>query len=152
MNLSQAESQIKSLPKREQVRLRRGRQSAGLWRILAEQELDANSRDEERYELILRAIALLGQNENDPQTEGHLSYGRALFEANYSQLRLERLLEAEDLFDEARKTILFLDAQSDALRQPPDWAQLNDYLKYQNDRARRAIARSYFYAKYEDNQ
>lgn len=150
MNLTLAESQIESLPKRERVRLRRGRQSAGLWRILAEQELNASPRDEERYELILRAIALLGQN--DPDTDGHLPYGRALFEANYSQLRLERLLEAEDLFDEARKTILFLDAQSDALSQPPDWTQLNDYLKYQNDHARRAIARSYFYAKYDDSQ
>jgi len=150
MNLKLAESQIESMPKRERVRLRRGRQSAGLWRILAEQKLDASPRDEERYELVLRAIALLGQN--DPETEGHFPYGRALFEANYSQLRLERLLEAEDLFDEARKTILFLDAQSDALRQSPDWTQLNDYLKYQNDRARRDIARSYFYAKYEDSQ
>lgn len=150
MNLNRAASQIESLPKRERVRLRRGRQSAGLWRILAEQEIDASPRDEERYELVLRAIALLGQN--DPDTDGHLPYGRALFEANYSQLRLERLLEAEDLFDEARKTILFLDAQSDALRQSPDWTQLNDYLKYRNDRARRAIARSYFYAKYDDSQ
>jgi hypothetical protein len=144
MNLSQAASQLDSLPKRERVRLRRGRRSAGLWRILAEQELDPDPRDEERYELMLRAIALMGQ--------GPMDYGRALFEANYSQLRLERLLEAEDLFDEAEKTIRFLDAQSDALGRPPDWSQLNDYLKYQNDRARRAIARSYFLSKYSDSQ
>lgn len=144
MNLNRAASQIDRLPKRERIRLRRGRRSAGLWRILAEQELDPNPRDEERYELMLRAIALMGQ--------GSMDYGRALFEANYSQLRLERLLEAEDMFDEAEKTIRFLDAQSDALGQPPDWSQLNDYLKYQNDRPRRAIARSYFLSKYSDSQ
>lgn len=142
MKLTRAASQIESLPKRERVRLRRGKRSAGLWRILAEQELDPGPRAERRYELLLRAIALMGQ--------GPMEYGRALFEANYSQLRLERLLEAEDLFDEAEKTVRFLDAQSDALSQPPDWSQLSDYLKYQNDRARRAIARSYFLSKYND--
>lgn len=150
MNLTAAASQIESLPKRERVRLRRGRRSAGLWRILAEQDLEASSRDEKRYELVLRAIALVGQG--DPDAEHTPDYGEALFTANYSQLRLERLLETEDLFDEARKTVLFLEAQSDALNQPPDWTQLNDYLKYQNEQARRAIARSYFYAKYNDSQ
>lgn len=150
MNLKAAESQIESLPKRERVRLRRGRRSAGLWRILAEQELDASSRDEERYELVLRAIALLGQG--DPDAEHTPDYGEALYKANYSQLRLERLLEAEDIFDEAQKTVRFLHAQADALPQSPDWTQLNDYLKYQNEKARRKIARSYFYAKFAESQ
>lgn len=140
MNLEMAESQIESLPKRDRVRLRRGRRSAGFWRILADQELDVPPSQEPRYELVLRAIALLGQ--------GSMDYGAALYEANYSQLRLERLLEAEDLLDEARKTILFLDAQEVT----PDWRQLYDYLTYQNDRARRSIARSYFYRKHEDDQ
>lgn len=146
MNLKAAESQIQSLPKRDRVRLRRGHRSAGLWRIMAEQGLDAESHkyEEERYELLLQAIALLGQGSTD--------YGQALYEANYSQLRLERLLEAEDIFDEARKTVRFLHAQTGSASWAPDWSQLNDYLKYQNDRARRAIARSFFYTKYSDNQ
>lgn len=140
MNLQTAESQIESLPKDDRVRLRRGRRSAGFWRILADQDLDVHPTEEPRLELILRAVALLGQ--------GSVDYGAALYEANYSQLRLERLLETKDLLDEARKTILFLDAKE----QSADWTQLHNYLKYQNDRARRAIARSYFYRKYEDNQ
>ena len=146
MNLRTAESQIQSLPKHDRVRLRRGRRSAGLWRILAEQGLDpeAHKQEEERYELILQAISLLGQ--------GSMDYGQALYEANYSQLRLERLLEAEDLFDEAGKTIRFLHAQVDSASWSPDWSQLNNYLKYQNEQARRAIARSFFYSKYSDNQ
>jgi hypothetical protein len=146
MNLKTAESQIQSLPKRDRVRLRRGRRSAGLWRIMAEQGLDPESHkyEEERYELLLQAIALLGQ--------GSMDYGRALYETNYSQLRLERLLEAEDIFDEARKTVRFLHAQAESASWKPDWTQLNDYLKYQNEEARRAIARSFFTAKYNDNQ
>jgi hypothetical protein len=79
-----------------------------------------------------------------------MEYGRALYEANYSQLRLERLLEAEDVLDEAEKTVRFLDSQSDMLGQAPNWSQLNDYLQYRNDRARRAIARSYFLSKHND--
>lgn len=144
MDLEVAESQIESLPQNDRVRLRRGRRSAGLWRILAEQSISPDPREEPRYELVLRAIALMGQ--------GPMDYGQALFEANYSQLRLERLLEAEDVFDEARKTVRFLDAQSDSLSQPPDWTQLNDFLKYQNDQARRAISRSYFLSKYNESQ
>jgi hypothetical protein len=143
MNLYKAQKQVKALPKGETAKLRRGRLTSGFWRIVAEQGLPTGKSNERRYELILRGIALLGQ--------GDLNYGRALFEANYSQLRAERLLETEDRFDEARKTIFFLDSQSGALSAEPDWSELNRFLKG-TDGSRRAIARSYFLAKHNADQ
>lgn len=144
LDLSYAEEQLGRLPKKERVRLRRGRLSGGLWRILVEQNLDPSPDREQVYQLLLRAVALCGQGSNE---QGSDNFGAVLQTAGYSQVRLERLLEAQDLLDEARKAILFLEAKGVA----PDWSQLQNYLIYQNDRARRSIARSYFRSQYSDS-
>ncbi|MCS4054094.1 type I-E CRISPR-associated protein Cse2/CasB [Salinibacter ruber] len=138
MDFDFLESQINQLPKGEEAKLRRGKRGEGFWKIAA--KADVSRHEERRLELLCYAIAQLGRGDDD------LSFGAALHEAGYSKTRLNRLLDTREPEVECRKAIDFLAAQG----QGASWQQLDDYLRYKNDRARDSIARSYYSAKYND--
>lgn len=136
MDFDWLETKIDRLPKGEEAKLRRGKRGEGFWKIAA--KADVSRREEGRLELLCYAIARLGQ--------GSERFGAALHEAGYSKTRLNRLLDTREPEVECRKAIDFLAAQG----QTADWQELEDYLRYKNDRARESIARSYYSAKYDD--
>jgi len=136
MDLNWLDDQIGSLPEGEHAKLRRNQRGEGFWKIAA--RADAEPHQEPKLKLLCYAVALLGQGSQD--------FGAALYEADYSKTRLNRLLETKDPETEGRKAINFLAAQEKSA----DWKELKDLLHYQNDRARESIARSYYFAQYKD--
>ena len=137
--LEYAADLIGRLSKKDHAELRRPGFSPALWKVLTrlgESESEYHSRYEweKRWAVLLRSIALTGQ--------GQTSLGRVLAETGWSEGRLFRLLEADEdaLYDQMRFATAYLESK-DAR---PDWKQGYDLLFYNNERARHAIARSYF--------
>ena len=136
MDLNWLDDQVGRLPKGERAKLRRNQRGEGFWKIAA--RADVEPHEEPRLELLCYAVAQLGQGQQD--------FGAALYEADYSKTRLNRLLQAKDPETEGRKAINFLAAQDKSA----DWTELTDLLRYRNDRARESIARSYYFAQHKD--
>lgn len=135
------------LPKRDHSQLRRPGISPVLWKVLNElDEADSEYYSpygwEKRWAILLRGIALLGH--------GEMPFGKALSKAGWSEGRLFRLLEAEgdSLYDQVRFATKYLESKE--VR--PDWKQCHDLLFYNNEKARYAIARSYYRAQHAENQ
>jgi CRISPR system Cascade subunit CasB len=144
--LEYAADLIGRLSKKDHAELRRPGLSPALWKILAslneaESEYHSTYEWEKRWSILLRSIALTGQGDS---SEDDPSFGQALAQTGWSEGRLFRLLEAEDeaLHDQMRFATAYLESK-DAR---PDWTQAHDLLFYDNERARHAIARSYYHA------
>ena len=142
--LEYAADLIGRLSKKDHAELRRPGFSPALWKVLArlgesESEYHSPYEWEKRWAVLLRSIALTGQGDS---SKGDPSLGEALAEADWSEGRLFRLLEAEEyaLYDQMRFATAYLESK-DAR---PDWKQGYDLLFYGNERARHAIARSYY--------
>lgn len=138
-DLEYAAELIGRLPKRDRAELRRPGHCPALWKVLvrmdkAESDYHEPYEWERRWRVLLRCIARTGQ--------GAKPLGKALAETGWSEGRLFRLLEAseEGLYDQIRFAAAYLESK-DAR---PDWTQFHDLLIYNNERARHAIARSYY--------
>lgn len=137
--LEYAADLIGQLSKKDHAELRRPGLSPALWKVLtrlgeSESEYHSPYEWEKRWAILLRSIALTGQ--------GQTPLGKALAKAGWSEGRLFRLLEAKGdaLYDQMRFATDYLESK-DAC---PDWTQGYNLLFYDNERARHAIARSYF--------
>ena len=135
---------IEQLSKKDYAELRRPGFSPALWKVLTqldepESEYHSPYEWEKRWAILLRSIALTGQGDS---SQDDPSLGEALAQTGWSEGRLFRLLEAdgESLYDQFRFATAYLESK-DAC---PDWTQGYDLLFYNNERARHAIARSYF--------
>jgi CRISPR system Cascade subunit CasB len=140
--LERAADLVSGLPNRDHAQLRRPGITPALWKVLAnlgksESDYFSPYEWEKRWKVLLRGIALVGQGNRD--------FGEALAEAGWSEGRLLRLLEAEgeSLYDQIRFATTYLESKEVT----PDWKQCHDLLFYDNERARHAIARSYYRVK-----
>jgi CRISPR system Cascade subunit CasB len=130
--------------------------SAALWRLLAKLPEHAWSWDEERraqeerrWSVLLAAMAASsGLSDAAPQR-----MGATLKEASYSELRLNRLLRAEEdkLFDQVRAMAATLESKGFA----PNWYQLARLLFVDastdaGESIRRQIARDYYSAAHQE--
>jgi len=103
----------------------------------------ARDRAEERWAAIVVGLAHLG-----PLHQPHSRLGRALVDAQYSELRFARLLRAdtERLLDELPTLARFLTAK----RISTDWASAAQLIlsadRVHEERVRRALARDYYSA------
>jgi CRISPR type I-E-associated protein CasB/Cse2 len=128
----------------EQAELRRGRLSEPFWRGLNQiGEADASPERVQKWRVLFQLVALGGYSETD--------FGRALYQADYSEARLNRLLEAdEQLPDLLRRTARQL-ASAD---QPANWDAARKLLFYKGEYAeqiRIRIAQDYYGTRFNDN-
>ncbi|WP_251961119.1 type I-E CRISPR-associated protein Cse2/CasB [Salinibacter ruber] len=128
----------------DQAEVRRGRLSEPFWRALHHiGEAEAPSDRIQQWRVLFQLVAIGGYSRVD--------FGKALYQANYSEARLTRLLEAdEQLADILRRTARQL-ASAD---QPANWDAARKLLFYNGDHAERVrieIAQQYFGTRFQDS-
>lgn len=128
----------------DQAELRRGRLSEPFWRALDHiGKADAPPDRVQKWKVLFQLVALGGFSETD--------FGKALYQADYSEARLNRLLEAEEqLPDLLRRTARQL-ASAD---QPPNWDAARKLLFYEGEYAEKIrirIAQDYYGTRFTDN-
>lgn len=126
------------------------------WKLAARRRLTGNPAMESKWALVMHGIALM-----TPNAHSGTPVGRALFEggdsgrrnAFYSNLRLNRLLKAQDSILRTLLTHLF--RMLGSAGQPFDWTEMASFILSEGDAAEVAcnkIARAYYNTEYRNSQ
>ncbi len=127
-----------SFSRGDQAELRRGRPSEPFWRLLSHIRKEDVPPDALRKWRLLVQLVAIGGYSSTP-------FGLALKQANYSEARLQRLLEADD--DQLPGILRRTAKQLRSAKEPANWNTIRRLLFYgegEAERVRLQIAQEYY--------